>query len=129
MMPVAISNNIKVSVETIYQESYSKPLEREFVHAYRITIENLGDYTVQLLRRHWIIWDAATAMRKVDGEGVVGQQPILQPGESYQYVSGCPLKSEQGKMEGSYAFVHLASGDEFEVEIPLFYLYAPFKLN
>ena len=83
-METSITNDIKVSVESIYQPSYSKPVKNEYVFAYRITIENLSNHTVQLLRRYWHIWDSNAEEREVEGEGVVGDQPILKAGQSYQ---------------------------------------------
>ena len=128
-MATSITNDIKVSVETIYQPTYSKPLKNEYVFAYRINIENLGNHTVQLLRRHWYIWDSNGIEREVEGEGVVGDQPVLEPGQSYQYVSGCPLVTDMGTMSGSFQMQRLDNGSFFDVEIPKFQLIAPFKNN
>lgn len=97
-----VTYDIKVSVETFYQQQYSKPLNNEFFFAYRITIYNGGLHNVKLLRRHWFIFDSNSISREVEGEGVIGQQPILHPGESHQYVSGCNLRTEMGKMHGTY---------------------------
>lgn len=128
-METAITNDIRVSVEVIYQPAYSKPLKNEYVFAYRINIENLGIYTVQLLRRHWFIWDSNGVQREVEGEGVVGDQPRLEPGQNYQYVSGCPLVTDMGTMFGSYSMIRLGPGYEFEVVVPKFQMIAPFKNN
>jgi ApaG protein len=128
-METAITNDIRVSVEVIYQPAYSKPLKNEYVFAYRINIENLGIYTVQLLRRHWYIWDSNGVQREVEGEGVVGDQPILEPGQNYQYVSGCPLVTDMGTMSGSYSMIRLGRDYEFEVAVPKFQMIAPFKNN
>jgi ApaG protein len=92
-MIAEITQGIKVTVETEYQPSYSSPSQYHYVFTYRITIENQSDFTIQLLRRHWHIHDAGFITREVEGEGVVGQQPVLEPGQSHQYVSGCNLKS------------------------------------
>jgi len=129
IMETLITNGIKVSAEPFYQESYSKPLEMKFVFAYRITIENLGTETAQLLRRHWFIVDAAGTIREVEGEGVVGQQPVLEPGNKHQYVSWCPIPTEIGKMSGTFLFQKMSDGSNFEVQIPEFHLLAPFKVN
>lgn len=129
MIKTAITHNVKVSVEPIYQPIYSKPMEREFVHAYRISIENLGIDTVQLLRRHWYIWDSNGRAREVEGEGVVGQQPVLAMGEIHQYVSGCPLRTEMGTMHGTFEMIRTEDGKRFEVVVPEFYLIPPFKYN
>lgn len=128
-MPKAISHNISVSVEAIYQATYSKPMDREFVHAYRVTIKNLGEDTVQLLFRQWFIWDSTDKIREVKGAGVVGQQPILAPNESHQYVSGCPIKSEMGTMYGFYEMLRLSDNKKLKVIVPKFYLIPPFKYN
>ncbi len=129
IMETLITNSIKVSAEPFYQESYSKPLELKFVFAYRITIENLGTETAQLLRRHWHIVDATGLAREVEGEGVVGQQPVLEPGAKHQYVSWCPIPTEIGKMFGVFLFERKSDGTTFEVQIPEFQLLAPFILN
>lgn len=113
----------------MYQPMYSKPLAREYVHAYRITIENLGDTTVQLLRRHWYIWDSNGLVREVEGDGVIGEQPILEPSSTHQYISGCPLKTDMGKMYGKYIMKREDDDLLFEVIIPVFNLIPPFKNN
>lgn len=128
-MKTAITCDISVSVETMYQSMYSKPLASEYLHAYRITIENLGSETVQLLSRHWFIWDSTRVLREVQGEGVVGMQPVLAPSETHQYVSGSPLKSDIGKMYGTFVMKKLSTSEMFEVVIPVFYLIPPFKYN
>ncbi|MDX2194960.1 MAG: Co2+/Mg2+ efflux protein ApaG [Cytophagales bacterium] len=128
-MSVATTEGIKISVKTEYQAEYSSPQNMHYVFAYRIVIENISDATVQLLRRHWYIFDSDGSIREVEGEGVVGQQPILEPGEVHQYVSGCNLKSTIGKMRGTYLMEKLMDGVKFEVLIPEFVLIPPFKLN
>ncbi|WP_164109983.1 MULTISPECIES: Co2+/Mg2+ efflux protein ApaG [Sphingobacterium] len=120
---------INVSVECIYQSEYSNPDNMHFMFAYRITIENSSDYTAQLVSRHWEIFDSIGEHKQVHGEGVVGEQPILLPGTSHQYVSGCNLKSELGYMEGHYIMVREIDGQQFKVDIPRFNLIAPFRLN
>ena len=97
--------------------------------AYRITIENHNSYPVKLHRRHWYIVDSNGTNREVEGEGVVGIQPILSPGERYQYVSGCNLHSEMGKMYGTYDMENLDDKSMFEVNIPVFEMVVPFKMN
>ena len=101
----------------------------EFMFAYRITIENHNSFTVKLLRRHWQIFDSNAEYREVEGDGVVGMQPVIAPGEHYQYVSGCNLKTEIGKMSGSYTMQDLDTMREFKVKIPAFDLIVPIKLN
>lgn len=128
-MVTEITQGIKVSIETEYQPVYSSPSQYHYVFTYRVLIENQSDNTIQLLRRHWYINDAALKSREVEGEGVVGQQPVLEPGQSHQYISGCNLKSGLGKMRGTYLMERLVDGFRFEVIIPEFSLVAPFKLN
>ena len=128
-MTSKISEGIEITVETFYQADYSNPLKGEFMFAYRITIENHNKFTVKLLRRHWFIFDSNAEHREVEGEGVVGVQPVLLPGENYQYVSGCHLKTEMGKMYGSYQMENENTRQLFSVNIPSFDLIAPSKLN
>lgn len=128
-MTSLISSGIRVSVETYYQPDYSNPLHSEFMFAYRIRIENHNVFPVKLHRRHWHIFDSNGSSREVEGEGVVGVQPVLQPGESYQYVSGCNLRSEIGRMYGTYQMENLNSKDFFDVRIPSFDMFVPFKAN
>ena len=124
-----ITEGVRVSIETDYQQEYSSPMQAHYVFTYRILIENYSEQTVRLLRRHWFIYDANGLMREVEGEGVVGQQPILEPGASHEYVSGCNLKTEMGKMRGTYLMERIVDGKQFTVVIPEFMLIAPFKLN
>jgi ApaG protein len=128
-MVTEITQGIKVSVEAEYQPTYSSPSQYHYVFTYRVTIENQGENTIQLLRRCWLIHDAALTPREVEGEGVVGQQPILEPGQYHQYVSGCNLKSGIGKMGGTFLMERIVDGDRFNVIIPEFTMVAPFKLN
>lgn len=128
-MVTEITEGIKVSVETEYQPEYSSPSQYHYVFTYRITIENGSENTIQLLRRHWFIHDANTILREVEGEGVVGQQPVLEPGQSHKYVSGCNLKSGIGKMRGTYLMERIVDGKSFEVIIPEFTMVVPFKYN
>ena len=128
-MVTEITQGIKVSIETEYQPVYSSPSQYHYVFTYRVLIENKSENTIQLLRRHWHINDAAMKTREVEGEGVVGKQPVLEPGESHQYVSGCNLKSGIGKMRGTYLMERLVDGHRFKVVIPEFTMVAPFKLN
>jgi ApaG protein len=128
-MTSMISEGVKVSVETFYQPDYSNPLQSEFMFAYRISIENHNAFPVKLLRRHWHIFDSSGSYREVEGEGVVGVQPTLQSGESYQYVSGCNLRTEMGRMSGTYQMENLHSTKVFTVSIPAFEMFVPFKGN
>jgi ApaG protein len=124
-----ISEGVEVSVETFYQQDYSNPMQSEYMFAYRISIENHNSFPVKLHRRHWHIFDSNGSHREVEGEGVVGVQPVLSPGEKYQYVSGCNLKTEMGKMHGTYQMENLNSKQLFDVNIPAFEMFVPFKNN
>jgi ApaG protein len=124
-----ISEGVTISVETFYQPDYSNPETNEFMFAYRITIENNNTFPVQLLRRHWYIFDSDCNHREVEGEGVIGVQPQIAPGEKYQYVSGCNLRTEIGKMHGTYFMENLHSKKTFLVNIPAFEMVVPFKMN
>jgi ApaG protein len=128
-MVTAITQGVKISVETVYQDEYSNPVNEQFMFAYRIQIENLSDYTVQLKRRHWIIFDSNGSEREVEGEGVVGVQPVIEPGDSHSYVSGCHLTTDIGSMKGEYAMVRTVDQTDFEVDIPEFELIVPYRLN
>jgi ApaG protein len=120
----AISNQIKISVEPKYLPDQSEPDESRYVWAYTIEIANVGDVAVQLTHRHWRIADANGVMEEVRGPGVVGEQPVLRPGEAFRYTSGCPLKTPSGIMYGEYRMVD-ANGRAFDVEIPAFSLDSP----
>lgn len=128
-MVTAITEGVKISVETMYQDEYSNPAGAQFMFAYRIEIENLSDYTIQLKRRRWTIFDSNGSEREVEGEGVVGVQPVIEPGTSHSYVSGCQLATEIGSMKGYYYMSRMATGTEFTVMIPEFNLIVPYKLN
>jgi len=128
-METKVTEGVRISVETFYQPDFSKPLSNEFMFAYRIIIKNESDNAIRLLRRHWYIWDSNGITKEVEGEGVVGVQPLIEPGESYQYVSGSHLHSEIGKMSGTYMMERLIDGKIFYVNIPEFRLQAPFKMN
>lgn len=124
-----ISEGVEISVETFYQPDYSNPVSGEFMFAYKITIANHNSFSVKLHRRHWHIFDSNGTSREVEGEGVVGVQPTLNPGEKYQYVSGCNLRTEMGKMYGTYTMENLTNKKMFEVSIPAFEMIVPFKMS
>jgi len=124
-----ISEGIKISVETYYQPDYSNPVNNEFMFAYKITIENNNAFPVKLLSRHWYIYDSNGSLREVEGEGVVGVQPQINPGQLYQYISGCNLRTEIGKMHGTYLMENITNKKTFTVVIPSFQMSTPFKLN
>lgn len=123
------THNIEVSVEARYLAAQSLPREGHYFFVYFITIENKSDATVQLLRRHWDIFDSTGEKRQVDGEGVVGETPVLAPGERFQYNSGCNLSGDIGYMEGYYTLRRLLNNEEVSVTIPRFDLVVPAKLN
>ena len=128
-MTSLITEGVQVSVETFYQEEYSNPLQGEYMFAYRVEIENYNSFPVQLHRRHWFIFDSNTTRREVEGEGVVGVQPVILPGETYRYVSGCNLKTEMGRMVGTYEMENLDTREQFTVQIPSFEMIVPYKNN
>lgn len=120
----SVTRGIEVEVEAFYLEDRSEPAEDHYVWGYRITIANGSDEEVQLLSRYWRITDGLGRVEEVRGPGVVGEQPELSPGDSFQYTSGCPLKTTSGIMVGSYT-MRGAGGELFEVDIPAFSLDLP----
>lgn len=124
-----ITKGIKISVETIFHKEHSNSQSSQFLFSYRISIENTSEYPVQLLRRHWFIYDSLGQYSEVEGEGVVGEKPVLLPGDLYEYQSSCSLTSEMGSMHGTYLFKRTTDGAQFKVEIPEFELIAPYRLN
>ena len=128
-MITQVTSGIKVSVEVFYRQDQSDVRFNQFVFAYRITITNNSDFSVQLRRRQWYILDSNSNNREVEGEGVIGEQPIISPGDSFQYISGCNLESEIGKMFGCYLMERLIDKRQFYVRIPEFNLVVPYKLN
>ena len=119
-----ITRGIKIIVRPQYLEGQSKPEENHFVWAYTITLENHGRETVTLRTRYWKITDASGKVQEVRGAGVVGEQPTLKPGDTYQYTSGCPLSTASGFMGGAYQ-MQAAGGEMFNVDIPTFSLDSP----
>ena len=120
----AVTRNIEVSVEPFFLDDRSDPAENRYVWAYRITIANKSDQFVKLLSRHWKITDGAGRVELVNGPGVVGEQPELDPGDSYQYTSGCPLTTQSGIMVGRYT-MRGEDGALFDIDIPAFSLDLP----
>ena len=120
--------DIEVSVETTYVAEHSEPDEARFVFAYTITLVNRGSVSAQLLSRHWVITDADSQVEEVRGEGVVGEQPVLKPGEGFRYTSGAVIETPVGTMHGSYQMV-AEDGQEFDAAIPAFVLSAPRTLH
>lgn len=122
------SYNIKVEVQTQYIEEQSLPEQDRYIFAYAITIQNIGNVPAQLLSRHWIITDANNKTQEVKGEGVVGEQPHLKPGEQFRYTSGTMLETPVGSMQGTYQMV-ADDGVEFDADIPEFILSIPRTLH
>jgi len=120
----AVTRSIRVSVKPFFLEDQSQPADDHYVWAYHVRIENHGSETVQLRRRHWKITDALGRMQEVKGAGVVGEQPILKPGEAFEYTSGTPLPTPSGLMVGSYE-METTGGECFAVAIPAFSLDSP----
>ena len=118
----ALTRSIRVEVLSQHSPENSRPLEGQWVFQYTVRITNQGSETVQLLSRHWIITDGAGRTEEVKGPGVVGQQPALAPGQSFQYSSWCPIETPMGMMHGAYRMIR-SGGEEFHVEI------APFALK
>jgi ApaG protein len=117
---------IRVAVRPAYLDDQSSPEDDRYVWSYTITIENRGAEPVQLLSRYWNIVDGAGRVQEIRGAGVVGAQPVIAPGESFQYTSGCPLETASGTMSGRYQMMS-ASGESFEAEIPAFLLESPYE--
>ncbi len=119
---------VSVLVEPIYLEDHSDPMEDSYLWAYKVIIKNDSNETVQLLSRHWKIFDSNGNFREVRGKGVVGEQPVIEPGDEFEYTSGTPLKTSSGLMHGTY-LMQSFDGKEFEVIIPPFSLDIPDKQN
>ncbi|MBS1570476.1 MAG: Co2+/Mg2+ efflux protein ApaG [Bacteroidetes bacterium] len=128
-MPTAISHEFRVSVLARYEAGQSEPGEGRFLFSYRITIANGGHRAAQLLHRFWTITDSLAPAREVEGPGVVGNVPVLEPGEQFSYTSYCDLRSGLGRMRGRYRMRHLDDGSEFDVDIPAFDLHFPYTAN
>ena len=122
------TNNINVSVKSYYLEDQSEPDEQLYVWAYQVTINNRGQQTVQLKKRYWKITDSNGVNKEVRGAGVIGEQPILRPGEKFEYTSGTPLSTPSGFMEGYYE-MEKKDGNKFNASIPLFSLDSPYISN
>ena len=116
-----MTRGVRVRAAACYMEEESDPSMQQFLYGYRIRFDNEGEETVQLISRHWVIVDAQGRKEEVRGEGVVGEQPALSPGGSYEYTSGCPLRTEWGTMEGTYLFRN-EEEEDFEVAVGRFFL-------
>lgn len=126
---IAITEGVAVSVLPTFRTDISQVNSQIYYFNYRIRIENRNAFSVQLIHRDWFIFDSLNVPSHVSGEGVVGQQPILEPGEVYEYTSGCELHSEMGAMHGFYTFKNSLTQEIFRVEIPMFQLVFPGKMN
>lgn len=124
----AVTRHIRVSVDAQYSPAHSHPSNQQWFFLYTIRITNEGKETVQLISRHWLITDANDRVEEVRGLGVVGHQPVLAPGESFEYTSGCPLSTPFGSMKGTYHMV-TDRGERFETEIAAFYLQGPYSVH
>lgn len=124
-----VTRGIKISVETNFEGTFYKNYKIHFAFGYKVTIENQSKDSVQLNARHWTILDALNNIETVSGEGVIGKKPVLKPGESHTYSSGCLLTSPFGAMQGHYSMVNFTTTKKFNVTIPTFKLSAPFAIN
>jgi len=125
----AVTCSVRVEVESQYAPEHSQPFQSQWFFYYTVRITNESDETVQLLSRHWIITDSNGHIEEVRGPGVVGEQPVLAPGESFQYTSGCPLKTSTGTMHGTYQMIFTEGGDHFDIEIAPFALHEPYTVH
>ena len=128
-MVTQVTRGIKISVKTSFEGTYFKNYKLHFAFSYEITIENHSKDSVQLISRHWEIYDSLNTNEVVDGEGVIGKKPVLKPGDSHIYSSGCLLSSPHGAMKGFFNMVNFTSTKNFRVIVPSFRLNAPFALN
>lgn len=128
-MSTAITNGIRVSVTSVYVPAQSLPSEKRYVFAYTVRISNEGTEVVQLRSRHWVIKDGTGKVEEVRGPGVVGKQPVLRPGEQFEYTSGCALETPRGSMHGSYRMQRQEGATTFDAEIAPFTLSMPHSLN
>jgi ApaG protein len=124
----AVTRSVRVRVQSKYAPERSNPAAGHWFFLYTITIANEGEVTVQLMTRHWVITDGDSHVEEVRGPGVVGEQPVLQPGQSFTYTSGCPLPTPFGMMEGTYQMV-TAEGEEFDARIAAFALSEPYTVH
>lgn len=128
-MRCKITKGVKVSVEPHYEGNFESQDGNVDVFTYNVIIENKSEYTIKLLKRHWLVQDAADYDYEIEGNGVIGEQPILCPGEKHSYQSGSQLKCPIGSMKGEYLFKRMIDDQVFYVEIPQFQLLAPFVAN
>ena len=123
------TSGVRITVHSRYEENLSFAAEESYVFSYHITLENQNSFPVKLLRRHWFIFDSVGVSREVEGAGVVGETPLIMPGEFFSYSSACDLRSPRGSMHGFYTMQPVGSEELFEVKVPLFNLEAPHSLS
>lgn len=123
------TEGVEVIVQSNFEEEFSRPEQSEFVFSYHISISNVNDFSVQLISRKWFVFDSKGDHYEVEGAGVIGEQPLLEPGESHEYESGTKLTSPIGRMRGYYIMENALTNETFKVYIPEFDLIAPFVLN
>lgn len=128
-MSTAVTHDIRITVTSRFEAAHSDPPAERFLFSYRITITNRGNEIVRLLRRHWVIRDSMAPVREVEGPGVVGETPVLEPGAGFTYSSACDLRSGFGRMEGTYLMERVRDGRQFRVTIPAFALLVPEMAN
>ncbi len=128
-MSTTTTRGIRISANSRYEAALSDPKVGRYLFSYRITIANQGEATVQLMRRHWVIRDSKGPVREVEGPGVVGETPLLAPGEEFSYTSVCDLRSGWGRMDGTYLMATVPGGHTFKVMVPTMMLLDPFALN
>lgn len=129
MVAHQITKGISVTVETKFNERFSDSDKSKYIFEYQVTIENQTDFPIQLMRRHWYIFDSLAGYSEVEGEGVIGEQPVIYPGDSYTYQSFCELITDFGHMRGKYLIERKTDGFRFYVDIPEFELITPSRLN
>jgi ApaG protein len=124
-----ITEGVSITVETFYNEKESNPMLSEYAFNYKISIDNFANFPIKLIRRFWQVFDSNGTVREIEGDGVIGQQPVLEPGDSFQYISGANIKTDMGKMVGRYQMENMMNKKLFFVEVPDFDLIAPYKMN
>ena len=129
LMNILVTSGVEISVSVHYRKDLSEIIESQYFFNYKIEMTNKNDFDVQLISRDWYIFDSLKDARYVNGLGVIGEQPVLRPGESFTYMSGCDLRSEVGMMKGFYTFKNIERDELFEVFVPTFKLEYPPKLN
>ena len=128
-MKTLTTQGVKVTVESKYLPEHSNPIQNYYVFSYLVSIHNTSPYDIQLLRRHWNIFESNGVYREIEGDGVIGFQPVIEPGQIHEYASGCHLETDMGKLAGYYTFQKLEDSEYFHVDIPEFKLISPYRNN